>query len=41
MEYIGVGVLIVLGMYIAPVLIQLLLITIVLIIKSITDLFDS
>jgi len=41
MEYVGIGILIALGIYIAPVLIQLILVTIVLIIGSIAELFEK
>jgi len=41
MEYVGIGILIALGIYIAPILIQLILVTIVLIIGSIAELFEK
>jgi len=41
MEYIEIGILIALGIYIAPVLIQLILVTTVLIIGSIAELFEK
>ena len=41
MEYVGIGILIALGIYIAPVLIQLILVTTVLIIGSIAELFEK
>jgi len=41
MEYVGIGILIALGIYIAPVLIQIILVTIILIIGSIAELFEK